>query len=237
MDDPKTIWFRYKFTLDNGRQSTFEIHLDPQTLTIIRPPNPEPPPEWTSLAYSPCDHCPLPAEARHCPIAVNFSDVVKEFNDVLSFRKADVVVETRERRYEKSGPVQEMLFPLIGIYMSGSGCPSMEKFKPLLAHHLPFSSSQETIYRVITMFVTAQWMRMKNGLEPDFDLKGLGELYDEINQVNRDFCRRLNKAVKEDAVVNSVVILDTLGAIVKRPTAKSNQELMNLFAPFLKKPS
>lgn len=237
MADPKTIWFRYRFTLDNGRQSTFEVHLDPETMTIIRQPSPTPPPDWTALAYSPCDHCPLPAEARHCPIAVNFSDVVKEFTDVLSFRNAEVVVETHERRYAKSGSLQDLLFPLLGIYMSGSGCPSMEKFKPLLKHHLPFATSEETIYRVITMYVTAQYMRMQNGLEPDWELKGLEELYNQVNQVNQDFCRRLNKAVKEDSVVNSVVILDILGSMVKKPSKKANEELRSIFSPYLKTPS
>ncbi len=237
MVDSKTIWFRYRFTLDNGRQSTFEVHLDPKTLTIIRPSNPAPPPDWTTLAYSPCDHCSLPAEVRHCPIAVNLSDVVKEFDDVLSYRNAAVVVETHERRYEKAGSVQDLLFPLLGIYMSGSGCPSMEKFQPLLRHHLPFATSEETIYRVITMYVTAQYMRMQNGLEPDWELKGLSALYDQVNQVNKDFCRRLNKAANEDAMVNSVVILDTLGYMVKKTARKTNQYLCRVFAPYLKKPA
>ncbi|MBI4061434.1 MAG: hypothetical protein HY403_08400 [Elusimicrobia bacterium] len=237
MADSQTIWFRYRFTLDNGRQSVFEVRLDPETLTILRPANPAPPPDWTTLAYSPCEHCALPAEARHCPIAVNLSDVVKEFDDVLSFRSAKVVIETRERQYAKEGPVQELLFPLLGIYMSGSGCPSMEKFKPLLRHHLPFATSEETIYRVITMYVTAQYMRVKNGQEPDWELKGLNELYEQVNRVNKDFCRRLNKAVNEDAMVNSVIILDSLGYMVKRTAQKTEQYLNRVFAPYLKEPS
>ena len=237
MSAPETIWFRYSFTLDDGRKGAFEVHLDPESLTIIRPENPPPPPEWTSLAFSPCNHCALPPEARHCPIAVNISDLAAQFGDVISCRTAEVVVETKERSFMKKGSVQEVLFPLIGIYMSGSGCPSMAKFKPLLRHHLPFASSEETIYRVVTMYVAAQYMRMKAGLEPDWELSGIRELYDNVNAVNRDFCKRLTRATKEDALVNSIVMLDSLGYMVKTPTTESVEALRRLFTPYLTKPS
>jgi uncharacterized protein DUF6901 len=237
MPVPETIWFRYSFTLDDGRKGAFEVSLDPETGTIIRPPNPSAPPEWTELAYSPCSHCALPPEARHCPIAVNISDLAAKFGDVISCTNAEVVVETRERSYSKKGSVQEVLFPLIGIYMSGSGCPSMEKFKPLLRHHLPFATPEETIYRVVTMYVTAQYLRMQAGLSPDWELTGIRELYDKVNAVNREFCKRLNRAIKEDAMVNSIVMLDSLGYMVKSPTKESVETLRRLFAPYLAKPS
>jgi len=236
MTTPDPIWFRYSFTLDDGRRGAFEVNLDPETLTIIRPPDPPPPPAWTELSYSPCSHCALPPETRHCPIAVNLSDLVAQFGDVVSCRSAEVVVETAERTYSKKGSVQEVLFPLIGIYMSGSGCPSMEKFKPLLRHHLPFATSEETIYRVVTMYVSAQYMRMKAGLEPDWELSGIRELYDKVNAVNRDFCKRLNRATKEDALANSIVMLDSLGYMVKTPTKDSVEALRRLFRPYLAKP-
>ena len=206
-DEKDPIWFRYTFVLDDGRKRVFEVKLDPDTLSIIRNPGMQSPPEWTTLGYSPCAHCPLPPESKHCPIALNFSDVVEAFNDVVSCRSAEVTVESRERKYSKSCSVQEALFPLLGIYMSASGCPSMEPFKPLVRFHLPFSSVEETIYRVISMYVTAQYMRMQSGLRPDWDLKGITDIYAQVNQVNREFCQRLTKAVKEDAVVNAVVIL------------------------------
>ena len=235
MPKKEPVWFRYSFTLDDGRKGSFEVELDPETLTIIRPPHPPPPPAWTELAFSPCTHCALPKEAKHCPIAVNLSDLAAQFGDVVSCRSAEVVVETAERTYSKKGAVQELLFPLIGSYMSGSGCPSMEPFKPLLRNHLPFASSEETIYRVVTMYVTAQFMRMKSGLEPDWELSGIRALYDNVNAVNREFCKRLNRATKEDALVNSIVMLDSLGYMVKTPNKDSVEALRRLFTPYLKK--
>ena len=236
------IWYRYIFTLDNGRTRTFEVQLDPDTLHIIAPKDQAPPTAWARLDYAGCEHCPLPPGAQYCPIAVNIGALVDEFRDVLSCRTAEVVVETAERRYYKKGSVQEALFPLLGIYMSASGCPSMEKLKPMVRHHLPFATIEETIYRVITMYVTAQYLRMQSGLTPDWELKGISEIYDRVNQVNRAFCQRLTKAVEEDALVNSVVILDAFGSLVKMPTPQGAERLRTVFAPYLtdgpeKKPS
>ena len=228
-----TIWFRYIFTLDNGRRRQFEVHLDPETLNIVPPPGVKEPPSWTTLEYAACAHCPLPPASRHCPIAVNIAPVVEEFGDVISCRNAEVLVETQERSFYKKGSAQETLFPLIGIYMAASGCPAMEKLKPLTRHHLPFASIEETIYRVITMYVTAQYMRMQNGLEPDWELRGITELYDTINKVNASFCERLSKAVKQDSIVNSVVILDAFAQLVKTPSKKNVAALRRIFAPYL----
>ena len=193
-------------------------------------------PQWARMDYASCEHCPLKPGTEYCPIAVNFAPVVDEFRDVLSVKTATVEVETAERKYFKKTSVQEALFPLLGIYMSASGCPSMEKLKPMVRYHLPFATIDETIYRVITMYVTAQYMRMQSGMEPDWELKGITEMYDQVNRVNQAFCRRLTKAANEDALVNAVVILDAFGSLVKMPTAQGAERLRKLFAPFLQPP-
>ena len=231
---PRTtpIWYRYTFTFDDGRTRSFEVHLDPDTLNIIPPENQTPPP-WARLDFASCTHCALPEGTVFCPIAANIGPIVDVFSDVLSFRTADVTVETAERKYQKTGPVQDALFPLLGIYMSASGCPTMEKLKPMVRHHLPFASVDETIYRVLSMYVTAQYLRMQNGLEPDWQLSGLSDTYDQINQVNHEFCQRLAKAAKEDALVNALVILDAFGTLVKIPNPRGNEKLRKMFATYL----
>ena len=226
------IWYRYTFTFDDGRTRSFEVNLNPDTLTIIPPANQIPPP-WARLDFASCDHCPLPEGSVYCPIASNIGPIVDEFSDVLSFRTADVTVETAERKYQKTGPVQDALFPLLGIYMSASGCPSMEKLKPMVRFHLPFASVEETIYRVLSMYVTAQYLRTQKGLEPDWQLKGLSEIYGHINHVNHEFCQRLAKAATEDALLNALVILDAFGILVKMPNPRGNERLRKMFGPYL----
>lgn len=235
MPEHNTLWFKYTFTLENGQQRAFEVELDSHNLEIIRRANAPAPPDWTRLDFSPCEHCALPPGTTHCPTAVALSEVVDVFRDVVSCKKAEVIVETRERNFYKKGTVQEALFPLLGIYMTASGCPSMEMLKPILRFHLPFASVDETIYRVLTMYVMAQYLRMQDGLEPDWELAGIGKLYDHINKVNVAFCQRLTKAASEDALVNSVVILDMVGSMVKTPTPQSVEKIRRLFEPYLKK--
>ena len=233
--EPKTVWIRYTFTLEDGRRRVFELNLNPQTMQLQRPLDMQigPSPEWTQLSYSPCDHCALPPGTTHCPIAVNLAPVVDALRDVVAGRTAEVLVETTARRYSKSGPAQELLFPLLSIYMSASGCPSMEKLKPLLYFHLPFTTLDEQIYRVLTMYVMAQYMRMQRGLEPDWELAGMAKMYDHINKVNVRFCQRLTKAFGEDALVNSLVILDMVSSLVKSPSKANVQKIQEMFDSYL----
>ncbi|OGR86561.1 MAG: hypothetical protein A3J74_04380 [Elusimicrobia bacterium RIFCSPHIGHO2_02_FULL_57_9] len=232
----KPIWYRYTFILDNGSKKVFEVQLDSKTLNIIPKTNGEPP-IWARLDYSPCDHCPLnPAKnEKYCPIAVNMAPVVESFKDIVSCQTTDVLMESEERNvFKKKVAVQTALYPLMGIYMSASGCPSMEKLKPLVRYHLPFSSVEETVYRVVSMYVLAQYIRMRGGLDPDWELGGIGRLYDQIKQVNKSFCARLQKAVDKDALVNAVVILDAFASLIKSPGQKSVDMLRQLFTPYLK---
>jgi hypothetical protein len=226
------IWYRYTFTLDDGTTRTFEVNLDPDTLNVIPAEN-QTIPGWARLDFIGCDHCPLPPGTTHCPIAVNLGPIVEAFRDVPSSRTAEITVETAERKYQKEGSVQDALFPLLGIYMSASGCPSMEMLKPMVRHHLPFASLDETTYRVFAMYVSAQYLRMQNGLAPDWELKGLSEIYDRVNEVNQSFCHRLAKAVNEDALINAVVILDALGTLVKMPDPQGGEKLRKMFAMYL----
>ncbi len=66
----------------------------------------------------------------------------------------------------------------MGIYMVTSGCPVMGKLKPMVKFHLPFASGEETSYRMVTMYLLAQFFKYKNGKEPDWDLKNLVKIYD-----------------------------------------------------------
>ncbi|MBI4375403.1 MAG: hypothetical protein HY549_03035 [Elusimicrobia bacterium] len=232
--EKKPIWFRYTFSLDSGGRKVFELRLDPETLLIIPQPELKPPP-WARLDYMPCSHCPLDrSRTEYCPIAANIAPVVDGFKDIISCQATDVMVEMDERKIFKHCPVQDGLYPLLGIFMSASGCPVMEPLKPLVRHHLPFSSIEETIYRVLTMYVMGQYMRMQEGLEPDWNLAGVTELYERIKMVNISFCERLKKAMETDSVVNSVVILDAFGSMIKTPSRRSVETIRNLFKPYLK---
>ena len=207
--EPKRIGYRFRF--DDGREKSFTVRLDPQTLAIADPPV-ENPPEWTRLEYQMCRNCALePARDTHCPIAVRIVDLIEMFRDAKSFEPVEVTVETDQRTYVRRTALQKGLSAILGIYMVSSGCPIMNRLRPMVDTHLPFASGAETTYRTITMYLMAQLFRKRWGEEPDFELKHLTEMLEEIREVDIGFCGRLGSLNIQDASLNAIVILTTLG--------------------------
>jgi len=125
------------------------------------------------LRYHQCANCPLDEGAHpHCPIAANISRIVEKFNDLISHDRVNVVVVTDERTYAKDTTVQMGLSPLLGIIMTTSGCPVMEQLKPMVRFHLPFASLEETIFRMVSMYLVAQYLRSRRARQLSGTLTG-----------------------------------------------------------------
>lgn len=203
------INFNYTFRFKDSTAKSFHIELDRKTLQIRLPAVKEHP-DWTALGYYQCPNCPLKtAEHPRCPIATNMVDLTNSFSEVVSYEEVEVHLETENRQYTKMTSIQQALSSLLGIYMVTSGCPVMDKLRPLVRFHLPFATLDETVYRIISMYLTAQYLLWRRGQEPDWELKNLVGIYEEVQIVNQHFCRRLNHITAEDASINALAILDT----------------------------
>jgi hypothetical protein len=202
------ITFDYKFVLGDGKEKHFNVTLEGHSLNLILPVE-EQYPDWTKLGFFKCPNCPIEdGEDSRCPIAVSLVSLIDFFKASLSYEEADVIIETSDRKYVKHTALQEGLSSLVGIYMVTSGCPVMEKLKPMVRFHLPFATEEETKYRVMSMYLMAQFFRYKNGREPDWDMKRLVDIYEDIRLVNKNFCQRLQHIRVKDASVNALVNLD-----------------------------
>jgi hypothetical protein len=104
--------------------------------------------------------------------------------------------------------------------MVTSGCPILDKLRPMVDMHLPFMNRQETLYRMVTMYLLAQYFRAKKAQPAEWDLAGLTRLLGDIREVNVAFCERLNAIEIKDASVNALVILSTLGDFPSRLITK-----------------
>lgn len=206
--DNKVITYHYKFTFGDGVEKEFTVKLDNRTLNLIQPEK-QSYPKWTELKHFKCPNCSLD-EARHkfCPVAVNLVNLGDFFSSSISYEEVDVVIETEARRYTKHTTLQKGLSSLIGIYMVTSGCPVMEKLKPMVRYHLPFATIEETKYRVISMYLLAQYFLFKRGKQPDWELKELVKIYDDIRIVNKNLCKRFTDIGIEDASLNALVSLN-----------------------------
>jgi hypothetical protein len=223
----------YRFQLKGGEEARFELSLDPQTLGLA--PSAGEPPEWARLGNKQCPHCPLSADRDpYCPIARNLAGVISEFARRISFEEADISIVTDLREYRRRAPLQSGISSLIGLVMVTSGCPHLDKLRPMVYTHLPFSSTDETTYRAISMYLLAQYLRRQKGLEPDWDMAGLVKIYEAVCAVNKHFVERLKTTKLEDASLNAVVKLDCFAAMTSTIiTAQALAGVESLFQSYL----
>ncbi len=222
------IGYRYTFRFADGSEKRFEVKLDPATLALIPPAEPSKP-DWTKLDYHQCEQCPLNEKASHCPVAVNLANLVESFKDTLSHEDISVTVETAQRTYSKQTSLQQGLSSIIGIYMVTSNCPVMDKLRPNARFHLPFASAEETMYRAVSMYLTAQYFRMKRGEAPDWTLEHLSEIYQGVWRVNKGMTERISHASVKDANMNAVIVLSTFGSALDSYLEECLAEIAPLF--------
>jgi hypothetical protein len=224
----------YEFKLSSGLEKKFTILLDRETLAFVRERN-DTPPDWARLDFEQCSNCPLNITlTRYCPIAANLSGIAQAFKDVTGPDKATTTVLVKERGYFKSGSIQEGLSPLLGIIMTTSGCPIMEPLKPMVRYHLPFAGLDETVFRMISMYLTAQFIRSKAGKKPEWTLDGISRIYGEVKKLNKDFGLRMRAAAKSDANIHALVKLNVFAVMVPVEAEKTVKEITPYFSSYLK---
>ena len=200
--------YNYKFIFDNGGEKEFNIELDSVTLNIIQTGD-KACPEWTKLNCFKCPNCILDErQYEFCPIAVNMVDIIDYFSIFISSEPVEVIVTANERTYSKEVTLQQGVSSLIGIYMVTSGCPVMEKLKPMVRFHLPFATLEETMYRAISMFLVSQYFLYRHGGYPELNLEKLHKAYDNVKIVNQSFLKRLQTIDTKDSNLKAVVVLD-----------------------------
>jgi len=202
--------YQYSFSFDDGSRIGMDVQLNDVDLSFQNP-SPAELPEWTRLEYLQCPNCPLnPAEVSHCPVAVNLVHVSDLFKNMVSHRNAVVSIRTKERTYIKECGVQEGLGALLGIIMASSGCPILDKLRPMVRTHLPFASLRENLYRAVSMYILSQHVRERKGLDTRYDLSGLMEIYESVSDVNHAMSNRMRAHFEEDANVNALVVLNCM---------------------------
>lgn len=230
---------RYRFDVEGGARKEFVLLLDPETLAYQGDPAAARP-DWTRLEFKQCPNCPLkPAESPHCPVAANMAPLVDSFKDSISYDPVDVEVQAPGRSYRKRTTMQAGVSALFGIVMASSGCPILDKLRPMLLTHLPFPSLRETQYRAMSTYLLRQFFVARKGGKPDWTLKGLARIYDEINKVNVAFAERLRAIHERDASVNAVSKLDCFASYAATAIERSRGALdwlERLFRPSAEKP-
>ncbi|OIO75598.1 MAG: hypothetical protein AUJ85_02545 [Elusimicrobia bacterium CG1_02_37_114] len=229
----ETIKYVYKFNFEDGKEKRFEVNLNPVTFNYIPVKKTDEKPEWAKLNFHQCQNCPLdPKTNKYCPIAVNLVEFMEAFKDLISYKKVNVVIETKERDFTKTTSVQDSISSLLGIYMVTSGCPNMNKLKPMVRFHLPLATSEETIFRSISIYLLGQYFLVNKGKKADWGLEGLKKFYKQIELVNLGMVDRVHSIAKEDAVANALVKLDVFAKIMPYSIQENLCRIEYLFSAY-----
>jgi hypothetical protein len=187
-------------------------------------------PEWTRLEHEQCACCPLKADNySHCPAAIRMHGVLETFKDFNSIERVHLSVETEHRTYVHDCDLQSSLNSMLGLLMATSGCPVVGKLRSMATFHTPFCSFHETLYRTVGAYLTKQYFAKQDGTEPDWELKGLKQFYEELEQLNQAFAERIRSIERSDAISNAMVIFFATSIIVADALEEHLEEYQDYF--------
>jgi hypothetical protein len=216
----------YHFQFPDGHEESLRIGaLGPGDASADLPP-------WTKLEYQQCANCPLTtADTARCPMAVRLVPLIELFGKVRSYDEVTAKVDSDERSVSKRTSVQRVLRSLMGLLSASSDCPHVDFLKPMAHFHLPFSTTEETIYRVVSTYLLAQYFLRQQGKPADPGLDGLKAHYHGLQQVNAGMAKRLG-AIEEhdsDSSVNALVLLDVFAQSLPDSIDAQLEDLLPVF--------
>jgi hypothetical protein len=221
-----SVTYRF-FATDNERLSV-ELKFDERTYRIVLSEDAVYP-DWVRLDFQRCPNCNLPDQA-YCPAGAALAQFMPLFETRVSYEKAVVEVETPTRTVVSKTTFQHGMAALIGLAMASSGCPRTRFLRPMARTHLPFATDQETVFRTLAVHLLGQYVAKGmagGGVELSFaDLKAN---YLELSKVNNAMSERIRAAIKRDAAVNAVIILESFTMIAPENIDYGFEDIQELF--------
>lgn len=229
MNRVSKIFYNYQFDFSDGKQKQFLIDFDGESLqSKLVSENHYP--DWAQLEFHQCKSCPLTSEDYlYCPLTVNLVPIIYWCKDLISYDEVDVTVTSAERETRSRTSLTRALSSLLGLLMSSSACPKMKFLRPLARFHLPLATQEETIFRTVSATLLKNYLYKKNNIDNEDPLEELKEQYIELQDLNRFIADRIRAAIKRDAAVNAIVLLDVLSKRVSLSIDDSLQQIRYLY--------
>jgi len=225
----KSIFYNYQFDFPDGHQKQFLVDFDSHSL-CSKLPDGNQYPDWAQLEFKQCLNCPLTSEDYlYCPLAVNLVPIIYWCKDLASYDEVDVTITSAEREVRAHTSIQRAISSLLGLLMSSSSCPKMKFLRPLARFHLPLATHEETIFRAVSATFLKKYFEHSNNQYEEDPLIELKQQYDELQNLNRFIADRIRSAIKRDAAVNAIVLLDVLSKSVSYSINDSLQQIRYLF--------
>lgn len=210
MKDNDTVQYSYIIEWKENRKK-IDIELTSDRMKVTpRYLEREDLPEWVDLDFQKCEICPLDSDkVERCPAALSIVDIIEEFENTRSTVRVKLEIITPERKIIKKTQMQEALSSVLELCLWVSGCPVLDEFSAMGRFRLPFTTIEETIFRITSSYLIRQYFIDKSGEEPDWDLEGIKDFYDKVAVVNGKLAKRIRAGSCEDAGVNALVRLDS----------------------------
>lgn len=219
----------YRFFAARDERTEVGLRFDPETFRLEIPEDGARP-QWAKLNFQRCPNCNLP-DQEDCPAALALAQFLPFFATRISYEKAVVEVETPLRTIVSKTTFQYGIAGLIGLAMATSGCPRTFFLRPMARTHLPFASEQETVLRSLAFHLLGQYVaNKKSGVSAPLSLEKLKSDYEHLSTVNACMAERVRSAIKLDAAVNAIIILDSFALIAPENIDGNFDDIRHFFA-------
>jgi hypothetical protein len=217
----------YRFFATDNELLKVDLTFDEKTYRLVIPEDAVQP-DWVRLDFERCPNCNLPDQAN-CPAALALAQFLPQFESKVSFEKAVVEVETPTRTVVSKTTFQHGMAALIGLTMASSGCPRTRFLRPMARTHLPFATDQETVFRTLAVHLLGQYVAAGGGGAVSLSFAQLKENYLQLSKVNNAMAERIRAAIKRDAAVNAVIILESFTMIAPENIDYGFEDIQELF--------
>lgn len=217
----------YRFFASGNERLSVELAFDEKTHRLVLPEDAAHP-DWVKLDFERCPNCNLPDQA-YCPAAQGLAQFLPQFESKVSYEKAVVEVDTPTRTMVSKTTFQHGMAALIGLVLASSGCPRTRFLRPMARTHLPFATDQETVFRALAMHLLGQYVAKGSGAPMALSFADLKHNYQELSKVNSAMSERIRAAIKRDAAVNAVIILESFALIAPENIDYGFEDLQELF--------
>lgn len=219
----------YRFFASANERLSVQLDFDEQTYRVKLAEDAARP-DWARLDFERCPNCNLPDREAYCPAALALAQFLPQFETRISYEKAVVEVEMETRTVVSKTTFQFGMAALIGLAMASSGCPRTRFLRPMARTHLPFATDQETVFRTLAVHLLGQFVAHGRGRAPlTVSFEELKENYLQLSRVNSAMSERIRAAIKRDAAVNAVIILESFALIAPENIDYGFEDIQDLF--------
>jgi hypothetical protein len=143
--------------------------------------------------------------AVRCPVAVNLAVPIEGMGGRRSGEPARVEISTAAGTFSVKGGVSTIFAPLFKLVMLTSGCPVLDRLRPLAASRLPMIWTRIGLGDLAGNYLVEQSRKERAGGPPDWRLELFAGFLKQVSRVAGALTERVREAGPSDGPVNAAL--------------------------------